>query len=806
MIDQLFSFLGTVQDVTEQRQLERAMRESEESFRIAFQTVPDAMSIGRLEDGVTLAVNENYCRMSGWPQSEVLGATSQQLQLWVDQGQRAAVFHSLRSHGFVRDREVLCRRKDRSQFIASISARVFSVGGRRYFLAVTRDITDRKRAERAQNATYRIAEAAGATGTLRHLLATIHQIVSELMPAPNFYVALHDRAKDLLEFPYYVDEHGDLPAGPERVGKGLTEYVLRTGEPLVLTGRSQFDALVSRGEVEPMSHPAPSWIGVPLRAQGRTVGVLAAQLYSGETRYHERHVELLQFVASQAARAIERKQAEKALREGEQRFRALIGNSSDGIMVVGADGSAIFSSASVARILGPGADAPGIPVFDLVHPEDRLRTEEKFAEVLAKPGVPVAISARLRHHNGSWRELVCVVVNRLEDPAVRGVVKNFRDVTDRKQMEARLVMADRMVSLGTLAAGVAHEINNPLSYVIANLDYVAGRVSDMDDVTEALEEAQAGAERVRSIVRDLKTVSRGDDVEQGAVDLHRVLDASANMAWNEVRHRARLRKEYAATLPPVVGNESRLGQVFLNLLINAAQAIPEGAADRNQIHLSTRVEGDRVIVDVRDSGTGIPREHLARLFDPFFTTKEIGVGTGLGLFICQNIVTALGGEITVDSVPGRGTTMHVALRVAAQEPRAVPAAPVPTGVRRRVLIIDDEPLIGAAMVRRLPEHDVAIETSGLSALVRIRAGETFDLILCDVMMPDMTGIALFEQLQKEAPALARRVVFMTGGAFTSAARDFLDRVPNPRLEKPIDMHNLRAILSHRTLLPKQSGA
>ncbi len=790
--------LGTLQDVTVQRQLERSMRESEERFRVAFQTVADAMSIGLLEDGVNIAVNENYCRMSGWSQSEAVGATSLKLDLWVDRAQRAALFHSLLTDGYVRDREVVFRRKDRSQFIATLSSRVFSAGGKQYLLTVTRDITERRQAERAKDAIYRIAEAANATGTVHHLLTAIHQIVSELMPAPNFYIALHDRTREVLEFPYYVDERGDIPTGAEKLGKGLTEYVLRTGHALTLTDRSQFEALETRGEVEQVGVPAQSWIGVPLRTQERTVGVLSAQIYSGEFRYDERHTELLTFVSSQVARAIERKQGEEALRTSEQRFRALIENSSDGIMVVGADGRVIFSSASVARILGPGAGAPGSPILDLVHPEDRPRTEEKFAAMLATPGEPATIVARLRHSNGSWRELESVVVNLLADPAVRGVVSNFRDVTDRKQMEARLMMADRMVSVGTLAAGVAHEINNPLAYVMANLEYVAGRLPEQSrDVLEALEEAQIGAERVRNIVRDLKTFSRGDDVKQGPVDLHRVLDASANMAWNEMRHRARLSKDYAPTLPLVLGNESRLGQVFLNLLINAAQAIPEGAAERNQIRLSTRVDGDCVIIDVRDSGTGISGENLTRLFDPFFTTKPIGVGTGLGLFICQNIVTALGGEITVESELGRGTTVHVALRVAAPVPQATPAATLPARARGRMLIIDDEPLIGAAMVRVLPEHDVASETSALAALTRIRAGEAFDLILCDLMMPEMTGIAFFEQLQKEAPPLAHRVVFMTGGAFTPAARDFLDRVPNPRLDKPIDLHNVRAMLTEQ---------
>ena len=797
--------LGTLQDVTRQRRLERAMRESEENFRVAFQTVPDAMSIVRLDDGVNVAVNENYCRMSGWTQAEAVGASADQLHFWVYPAQQTALLESLRTEGFVRDREVIFRRKDQSQFLVSLSSRLYAVGARRYALTVIRDITERKQAERARDAVFRIAEAANAAGNLQQMLAAIHEIVSEQLPAPNFYIALHDRAKDRLDFPYYVDEHGDIPAQGEQLGRGLTEYVLRTGEPLALTDRAQFEELVARGEVEQVGLPSPSWIGVPLRTQERTVGVLAAQIYAGDFRYTTKHTEFLQFVSTQVARAIERKQGEEALRESEQRFRALIGNSADGILVIGADGRVIFRSASVERILGPGTALQGADFFELIHPEDRARCDREFSLLLQKPGVTVTVLARLRHSNGSWRELENVVVNWLDDPSVRGIVSNFRDVTDRKQMEARLMMADRMVSVGTLAAGVAHEINNPLAYVMANLDYVAGQMGGQSrDVVEALEEAQAGADRVRNIVRDLKTFSRGDEARQGAVDLHRVLDASANMAWNEIRHRARFMKDYAPGLPSVLGNEPRLGQVFLNLLINAAQAIPEGAAERNQIRLSTRVAADRVVVSVQDSGAGIPAEHLTRLFDPFFTTKPVGVGTGLGLFICQNIVLSLGGEITVESEAGRGTTMHVALRLAEAAPARAAARPAPLAASRaRLLIIDDETLIGAALVRLLPEHEVVFETSAQAALTRLRAGERFDLILCDVMMPDLTGIAFLEHLDRELPALTGSVAFMTGGAFTQAASDFLDRIPNPRLDKPLDLALVRALLAER--LQRRAG-
>ena len=788
--------IGVSRNITAQREAEAAMRESEERFRAAFATIPDAVNIGRAEDGVNVAVNPGFCRLTGWPEAEAVGVNPASLGLWRDPEVRAELLGKLAREGSVRDAEVRFRARDGREFIGLVSSQIFRAAGKAHFLTVTHDITERKRGERAQAAIYRIAEAANTSSTLQDMLREIHGILAELMPAPNFYIALHDPATQQLRFPYFVDQHGGIPEGPATPARGLTGYVLRTGQPLLLNDRQGFDALIASGEIIQVGEPSTSWVGVPLRAQDRPVGVLAAQIYDGTARYDQRHIELLTFVSSQVARAIERKQAEEALRASEQRCRALISNSSDGIMVIGADGVSLFGSAAVSRILGEGAEAPGLRILERVHPDDTAQIGKAWTEILASPGVPVTAVARVQHRDGSWRELESVVVNRLDDPAVRGVVSNFRDITDRRQMEARLMTADRMVSVGTLAAGVAHEINNPLAYMITNLEYVAEKLSGRDrDLNEALREVREGAERVRIIVRDLRTFSRGDDIKSGAVELRRVLDASCNMSWNEVRHRARLIKDYAGPLPEVLGNESRLGQVFLNLLINAAQSIPEGAADRNQIRVAARVESGQVIVEVSDTGVGIARDHLPRLFDPFFTTKPIGVGTGLGLFICRNIVTALGGELTVASEPGRGTTMRVALRPA-DRPAAVEAkAAAAPAQRGRVLVVDDERLIGVALLRSLPEHEVVTDTSALAALERIRGGTQFDLILCDLMMPEMTGVAFFELLEKEAPALAARVVFMTGGAFTPAAMAFLERVHNPRLEKPLDIDQIRSLIA-----------
>jgi signal transduction histidine kinase len=284
-------------------------------------------------------------------------------------------------------------------------------------------------------------------------------------------------------------------------------------------------------------------------------------------------------------------------------------------------------------------------------------------------------------------------------PAVERELRGAALRLERKQLEQQLFTADRMACLGTLAAGMAHEVNNPLSAVLVNLELAAqgirdcvqrlGLAADLAEVWQELHDARESAVRIRSIVRDLKFFSRADGGERSLVDVQKVLESTLRMARNEIRHRARLCTDFAA-VPLVEASESRLGQVFLNLLINAAQAVRESSAGSHEIRVSTRSEaGGRVVIEVSDTGPGMSAAVLSRLFTPFFTTKPAGVGTGLGLSICNRIVTELGGTIGAESREGRGTTFRVVL------PAARPGGSAELGAEAgarcgRGLLLDEE--------------------------------------------------------------------------------------------------------------------
>jgi signal transduction histidine kinase len=397
--------------------------------------------------------------------------------------------------------------------------------------------------------------------------------------------------------------------------------------------------------------------------------------------------------------------------------------------------------------------------------------------------------------------LVPVVERELREAQVRAA---------QRKMQERLMISDRMASMGTLAAGVAHEINNPLASVMANLELAVQSVGDLtaklgsspelDGIEEELQDAREGAERIRNIIRDLKIFSRSGEDRKGLVDVQRILESTTRMAWNEIRHRGRLIKNYSPA-PLVEASEAQLGQLFLNLVVNAAQAIPEGDAEHNEVRVSlTTDENGRALVEIGDTGTGMPREVQEQLFRPFFTTKPIGVGTGLGLSICHQIVDALNGHMEFDSELGRGTAFRVFLPPAREEARDAPRpdnlAELVARRRGRVLVVDDEPLITRTVQRALSkDHDILALSSAEEALAHITSGERFDVILCDLMMPQMTGMDLHTELLRIAQDQAARMIFLTGGAFTPRARAFIDETENQLIEKPFDAIHLRAIIN-----------
>ena len=468
----------------------------------------------------------------------------------------------------------------------------------------------------------------------------------------------------------------------------------------------------------------------------------------------------------------------------------------------------------------------------------QLTTSTSFRRDVTDANEALLISALRQHElteaaqklNGQLQEEVserCRVEEALRQ-AMRGLELADRRrnalVEETHKLQRQMELADRLSSLGTLAAGVAHEINNPLAAVLSNAQFLSASMTSLreslttqtsgalqlqlDEFAEALVDIETSARRVKQIVADLKQFSRPQQHTQTAIDVVACVQWALRTTVHEFAQRARL----ITVLHPVatvLADETKLGQVLINVLVNAAQAIAPDHFDDNTVTVTTSTDtAGRVVIEVKDTGAGMTEAVRTRIFEPFFTTKGTGVGTGLGLSISHGIVAAMGGSIELDSTIGVGTTVRILLPASNGVVTAAKKEHAREQLvhRARILVIDDEPSLLRIIARVLRDHDVVCVERAGAALDLLNAGERFDLILSDITMPSMSGIEFYERLVTSRPADAERVVFLSGGAITSRSVAFLESVPNARLEKPFDIHSLLDVVHQQLAAQRHRSA
>lgn len=455
---------------------------------------------------------------------------------------------------------------------------------------------------------------------------------------------------------------------------------------------------------------------------------------------------------------------------------------------------------------------------------------------------------------------------------LHGEVASRRDLeaalASLKSAQDQLVMAEKLAAIGQLASGVAHELNNPSTWVLLGLELVQRRLStlrataatgrvitaaDLDDalktIDESLVDVRAGFERMRSVIADLGMLSRTEASRTAVVDLDDVVRSACQLARPAYHSVARLTLDLRGT-PPLVGDRAHLGQIVTNLVVNAAHALSEGPMNRNEIVVSTRVEGSHAVLVVEDNGPGIPEALRERVFEPYFTTKPADVGTGLGLVLTRRIAERHGGSVhVVDGIrggacievrlpltpsattdgsrispmaiarpvsptahgpislpahapmspPADSPTPHAPMSRTAQPPTALTPEPRAAALNRawqpRVLFIDDEPLLLKSIAEMLDsEVDLVTALGGDAALELLGRDRNFDLVICDLQMPRTDGAAIHAALETTAPELVSRLVIMSGGAVTARARQFLERVRPRLLPKPLAIDDALALI------------
>ncbi|MEM9456728.1 MAG: response regulator [Myxococcota bacterium] len=502
-------------------------------------------------------------------------------------------------------------------------------------------------------------------------------------------------------------------------------------------------------------------------------------------------------------------QSRDRLRAALEQSTAIVASISDAVLVIDPEGIVLFANPASEQLLGRS-------------PAELVGTRFGFP-VEPGAGTELELEGDL---DPRYAEMTIVEFEWQGKPAW---LASLRDITAHRlarDLQARLVHADRLTSIGQLASGVAHEINNPAHFIMANLEsmtqdfQVLGRavaamsecspqvdallsehevITRLDDLDEMVRDNLDGIHHIAKIVKDLRSFSYIDRDEIELVDLNEVVDVACGMTYNEIRHRARLVKE-KGRLPRVAADHGKLAQVLINLLLNAAHAIEEGAAEDNLVRIRTSADGEQLTITVEDTGHGIPEQVRRRIFDPFFTTKPRDKGTGLGLSLSAEIMRQHGGEIEVESQEGKGTCFRLTLPVVTPLTADLPsgafrsARPGPR-VHARVLLIDDDPRLLMALGRVLSrEHDVVIARGGAEALAILEDDDRFDVILCDLMMPQIDGLMVHEAIHEQSPHLLERVVFCSGGVFTERIKRFTSTISNICLDKPITAEQLLSVI------------
>jgi PAS domain S-box-containing protein len=668
-----------------------------------------------------------------------------------------------------------------------------------------RDVTARRRAECIQEAVYRISHQAHTADNLQELLRAIHEIVGELMPAKNFYVSLYDPERDLLEFPYFVDEY-DLTSDlqPRKLRKGLTEYVLRTGRPLLATPEV-YDELVAAGEAELIGAPSIDWLGVPLTVKDRTIGVVVTQTYSQGVRYGQSELDILTFVSSQTAMAIERKRVEDAwreqselLRRTEERYRAFIAQSSEGVSRLEIDPPVpvtlpedeqidrLYAGARIAecndamaRMYGcqEARDLVGTALAELHNVADPANREQVRAFIRA--GYRLSDSESREHtKDGRPRVFLNNVVGFVEDGQLVRVWGTQRDVSEQRTLEEQFRQAQKMEAVGQLAGGIAHDFNNLLTAILGNTQLLLRDLPPGDAMRGDVEEIRKASERAASLTRQLLAYSRRQMLQPEVLDLNVVVAEMDKMLRRLIGEHITLVTVLSPDLGAVRADPNQIEQVLVNLVVNARDAMANVGGGKLTIetanvdlddafaqrHLGS-VPGPYSMIAVSDTGCGMDATVRAHLFEPFFTTKEVGKGTGLGLATAYGIVKQSDGYIAVHSEPGRGSTFKIYLpRIATPTgPAAAPAKGGPGRGTETILVVEDEPAVLALSRRALEAQGYVVlaasEPAAALRLVELHGG-TIHLLLTDVVMPGLSGRVLADRLTARRPGL--RVLYMSG--------------------------------------------
>ncbi|MEO6002778.1 MAG: PAS domain S-box protein [Opitutus sp.] len=757
--------------------------ESRTFFEKSFHASPALMTIANVADGRLIEVNPAFLRESGFTRDEVIGRSTLELGVWANVAERDEFLRRMHQQGCVRDFEANFRSKSGEVRSFLLHADLLEMGGPACMMTVGVDISERRRREQVQDATYQISRAVLAGGDLKALFTEVHRIIGALMPARNFYIALVSPDGTEISFPYFVDEIVP-PPGPRALANGFTEYVLQSGRPLLAKANELPGVLSTRGAYHVLDRPAAQRLGAPLMLAGKAIGVIALQDYHNADAFDDDDLRLLNFVAEQTAVAVQRRQAEDALKSAEERYRGIFENALEGLYLSSPSGEFISVNTTLANMLGYASPAALLVDINDIGRQIYVRQGRRaeFFELIKQADEVTDFESEVVRRDGKtlWiSESVRVVRN------AAGEVDHFEgvaiDVTLRRETAAAMQRAKEAADAASRAksyflASVSHELRTPLNGILGYTQILRRDPALSEKQREGVRVIHESADHLLALINDVLDLSK---IEAGRIDLHPAdldLIGFAEGVERVFAPRARdkgilLKTDLAPELPRwVQGDEQRLKQIVYNLVANAVKF-----TNRGGVVFSVHAEPENVIrFSVSDSGPGISAADIAKLFEPFSQVGEhTGTGTGLGLAISRSLVERMKGKLHVESNPGWGSRFwfDVTLPVASG---AFPAAPQSSGrrvtgyegPRRRVLLVDDNATNRAVLVDMLTPLDfvLAEAVDGASALSE---AEHFlpDLVLMDLRLPGIDGLTATRRLRAGPRSAAMKIIAVSASAY-----------------------------------------
>ena len=802
----------------QRQQVEAAQREARAYFEKSFHSSPALMAITRVADGLITEANPAFLRGIGYTREEVIGRTTLDIGLWASASQRDEYLRRFQEEGAVRDLAAEIRGKSGAIRTLLINADLIELGGMHCSLTVGIDITERRRREQVQAATYQISQVLLAGGDLKALFAEVHRIIGGLMSARNFYVALLSENGQELTFPYFVDEHV-APPSPRPLSNGFTEYVLTTGRPARVTGGDLPTLLADRGPYLPLEQPAAQRIGAPLRVDGRALGVIALQDYCCDDAYGDEDLRLLNFVAEQTAIAVQRRQTEAAATRAQRRYQLIFENAVEGLYVTTPEGRFLSANPALARILGYDSAADLLrAVHDIQHQVYvRPTRRDEFFALIAQSDELIDFESEIRRRDGStcWlSESVRVVRN--PDGSIDHFEGVATDITQRREAARALREAKEAADAASRAksyflASVSHELRTPLNGILGYTQILRRDVTLTPKQRDGVRVVHESAEHLLALINDVLDLSK---IEAGRIELNPTdfhLPEFATAVERVFTPRAKEKSilfetAVASDLPAWVrADEQRLRQVVFNLLSNAVKFTKAGGVVFSLQRVGKSDGGEVIRFSVSDTGPGIAPEDISKLFEPFAQVgnkaSAAATGTGLGLAISRSLVERMGGKLRVESKVGWGSRFwfEVALPIVAA---AAPAAHVNRrlvgyeGPRRRVLVVDDNAANRAVMVDMLAPlgFDVFEAADGLGA---VREGERFkpDLVLMDLRLPgEIDGLEATRRLRQSPRGADLRIIAVSASAYDLDRTECFTAGCDEFLAKPFREEELWAMM------------